>query len=455
MIHTLGIIAPHPPIMVPDVGHGDADVTRASAAALDTAGTVLERFAPDTVVIMSPHAAGYQDAFGVTRQAALAGDLAQFGAPAVRLETPGDPELADALLDGAAAAGIPAGDRTSGGPTAPLDHGVLVPMHFLDRGHSWPMLLLSFCWLGLDVHRAFGRLVADAATGLGRRVAFVASGDLSHRLKPGAPAGFSPDAHRFDEMLVDAVRRADMDAMLAFDPVLVDDAGECGLRSFVTLSGFLEGRQVSSAVLAYEGPWGVGYLSAVISDRDVIQAITPPIGRKGGVRGSSESAVVRLARDTIERFVSEGAVPDDPALDDPGLPERAGAFVSIHAHGQLRGCIGTIEPTRDTLADEVVHNAVEAATRDPRFPPIAIDELEDLDIKVDVLHGCEAVEGLCDLDPRVYGVVVTCGWRRGLLLPDLEGVDTADQQVDIAMRKAGIVPGEEVAIERFRVDRHE
>jgi len=140
-------------------------------------------------------------------------------------------------------------------------------------------------------------------------------------------------------------------------------------------------------------------------------------------------------------------------LDDAGYPAVAGAFVSLHRGGELRGCIGTIGPTQATLAEEVAHNAIEAAVHDPRFPPLGLDELSDLDVKVDVLHAPES----CDieaLDPHTYGVIVTQGWRRGLLLPDLDGVDDVATQVSIAMRKAGIDEPTGCELQRFKVDRY-
>ena len=127
--------------------------------------------------------------------------------------------------------------------------------------------------------------------------------------------------------------------------------------------------------------------------------------------------------------------------------------MSLHRGGDLRGCIGTIEPTRATLADEIVHNAVQAATADPRFPSVVPDELDGLEISVDVLYPAEAAT-FEDLDPRTYGVIVSADWRRGLLLPDLDGVDTPAEQVAIALRKAGIAPDEQYRLERFRVDRY-
>ena len=142
-----------------------------------------------------------------------------------------------------------------------------------------------------------------------------------------------------------------------------------------------------------------------------------------------------------------------------GLPEeltdtQAGAFVSIHKNGRLRGCIGTIEATRDSLAEEIINNAISASTQDPRFPAITEDELKMLEINVDVLGEAEYIYSMDQLDPKRYGVIVTKGYRRGLLLPDLDGVDTAEQQVDIAKKKAGIRPDEDVKLQRFEVIRH-
>ena len=136
------------------------------------------------------------------------------------------------------------------------------------------------------------------------------------------------------------------------------------------------------------------------------------------------------------------------------LRTRAGAFVSIHKHGKLRGCIGTIEATAGNVAEEIIRNAVSAATRDPRFNPVTEDELKWLEINVDVLGSPERISSVSELDVKRYGVIVTCGYKRGLLLPDLEGVDTPEQQVAIAMQKGGIREGEPYTLERFEVVRH-
>ena len=142
-----------------------------------------------------------------------------------------------------------------------------------------------------------------------------------------------------------------------------------------------------------------------------------------------------------------------------GLPEemtsrRAGTFVSIHKNGRLRGCIGTIAATRENIAEEIIDNAISACSRDPRFSPITPDELKELEITVDVLGEPEPVSSVKELDVKRYGVIVSCGRKRGLLLPDLDGVDTVEEQLRIARRKGGIGETERCVIERFEVVRH-
>jgi AmmeMemoRadiSam system protein A len=172
---------------------------------------------------------------------------------------------------------------------------------------------------------------------------------------------------------------------------------------------------------------------------------------------SNEHPLVKLAKATIEAYVREQRTIDPPEELTPHMQGRAGAFVSLYdSLGHLRGCIGTIEPREPDLAREVIHNAISAATSDPRFPPVRADELDDLTIKVDVLTEPERIDGPQELDPRRYGVIVQSAsdYRRGLLLPDLEGVDTVEYQVDIARRKAGIGPNERVELYRFEVKRY-
>lgn len=164
--------------------------------------------------------------------------------------------------------------------------------------------------------------------------------------------------------------------------------------------------------------------------------------------------IVALAKDTVERYVKEGKKPSPPKSLTSEMQEKAGVFVSIHKLGDLRGCIGTFEPQQRNVAEEIIINAISAATQDPRFDDITPDELKDLDYSVDVLTSPEPVADKSELDPKKYGVIVEAGWRRGLLLPDLEGVDSTDDQIDICRQKGGISPTEPVQLYRFEVRRY-
>ena len=173
------------------------------------------------------------------------------------------------------------------------------------------------------------------------------------------------------------------------------------------------------------------------------------------IRREKEDSYVRLARKTIEKYVvsrERNRIPED--IPKEMRLRKAGVFVSIHKEGRLRGCIGTILPVRRCIAEEIMENAISAATRDPRFDPVRPDELDKLEINVDVLSEPERIESRNELDVKRYGVIVSSGSKRGLLLPDLDGVDSVDEQISIAMKKGGISSHDRITLERFEVVRH-
>ena len=166
--------------------------------------------------------------------------------------------------------------------------------------------------------------------------------------------------------------------------------------------------------------------------------------------------LVKLAKDTVEHYIREGKIRE--VREDeltPELTQRAGVFICLKIEGNLRGCIGTFQPSEPTIAHEAVRNAISAATCDPRFPCVRNDELDDIEYTVDVLTPPEPVKDRSELDPKQFGVIVEAGGRRGLLLPDLEGVDTVDFQINIAMQKAGIPPGTPAKLFKFEVKRYQ
>lgn len=456
---------PHPPLAVPGVGRGrERGIARTTSAYEEVARRVAE-LAPDTVVVSSPHAALYLDYFHISPGTGARGSFASFGDPADGSFVSYDSELVEGIGRRARAEGIPAGTR--GERDASLDWGVLVPLHFIERRYSdFRLVRMGLSGLSPLDHYRLGRIVRDEAERLGRRVVFVASGDLSHKLSEDGPYGFAPEGARFDELVCAALASGDFLALLTVDPSLAERAAECGLRSFQIMAGALDGTTVRSELLSYEGPFGVGY--GVASFLPEGEPGADEARRLEGAylrwrqdemraRRDAEDAYVRLARASLEQYVRTGRRIGLPAgLPGELLCGRAGAFVSITKNGRLRGCIGTIRPARGSLAEEIVENAVAAGCHDPRFPRVREGELDELAYDVDVLGDPEPVSGRGELDPARYGVIVSApDGRRGLLLPDLDGVDTVEGQLGIAARKGGIDLDEEgVTIERFEVVRH-
>jgi len=443
-------IAPHPPIMVPEVGREAISEVRSSIDAMAELTARVIAAGAGTIILISPHAPLKPNSFVAYDGPELYGDFSMFRAPTATVSAFLDNELLNEIERAAKEQNITT-TRIKG---LDLDHGTAVPLYFLQRnGWNGKAVALGYSFLSNEDHLRFGKCIKQAIERVGRPVAFIASGDLSHRLKRDAPAGYNPDAHLFDEEVVAAIRTSSIGRIVSIDQELRRTAGECGYRSMLVAIGVAEGLAPACEVISYEAPFGVGYLVAqlVAGSADVSSASL-----------AAAKSLPALARQVVETFVTTGEV---PALGPSAIPTgrdsdllsaRAGCFVSIKTlNGDLRGCIGTIEPVKDTLAEELINNAASAATRDPRFPPVRMDELSGLKYSVDVLSAPEPTT-LEQLDPKVYGVIVEdeSGLRRGLLLPNLESIDTAAAQVEIASRKAGIAPGTPVKLFRFRAERY-
>ncbi|MDR2162451.1 MAG: AmmeMemoRadiSam system protein A [Clostridiales Family XIII bacterium] len=460
-------LLPHPPLIVPGVGAGD-EIPDTRAAFGRVAAEITE-LAPETVIYVTPHSCMYGDYIHISPGAGAVGDFGQFRARGIKLSVEYDEELATLIGQISSTDGLPAGPL--GERDASLDHGVLVPLYFLQRqnGHDKsdrPLLptakivRISLSGFPLIDHYRFGMYVADAVRRLGRRAVLIASGDMSHRLKEDGPYGFAPEGPAHDEYVKSCLENSDMRGLLAIDPSVSEGAGECGLASIAVAAGYLDGHKVRSEVYSYEGPYGVGYLVAALSGQQGAPSLLPELvsDRDMAIAKAreTEDPYVRLARANVEYYVKNGSAlrPENDDLSPEMLTESAGVFVSIKKDGALRGCIGTIAPTRKNIAEEILSNSVSAAARDPRFDPIDEGELDSLTYSVDVLAAPEPIDGPNELDVKRYGVIVSSRGRRGLLLPDLDGVDTPEQQIDIARRKGGIGEHEPYTLERFEVIRH-
>ena len=457
------VAVPHPPIILPEVGHGEEEKISATSSAYKKISQRIVELNPDTIIITSPHSIMYADYFHISPGEGAEGNMSQFRAPQVALKINYDTEFVKILSDKAMAEFIPAG--VLGEKNSALDHGTIIPLRFLQLAgldfDKVKFLRIGLSGLNSAVHYKFGKIISDVADELGRKVVFIASGDLSHKLKEDGPYGFVPEGPQFDAEVMENLSSADFLKLLTMDNVMCNRAAECGLRSFWIMSGALDRKNIRAEKLSYEGTFGVGYgvvyfeIGEENSDRNFAEQLADFKKRQSEERKKTEDDFVKLARYSLETFVKT----HKPAELPKNLPteltsRRAGAFVSLHKDGELRGCIGTILPTTNSIAEEILQNAISACSRDPRFSPVEVSELDEIVYSVDVLGEPERIFDTKDLDVKKFGVIVENGGRRGVLLPDLEGIDTVEQQISIAKQKANIGVREKVDLWRFEVIRH-
>ena len=453
-------MVPHPPMIVPEIGKGSEKQVTETIRAYEAVADEIAALRPETVIVSSPHSVLYADYFHVSPGKTAAGDFGRFGASRVRFEETYDTELVGAICALADSKGFPAG--TLGERDKHLDHGTMVPLFFTEQKYrDFRLVRTGLSGLSLADHYAFGQIIREAVEQTGRKAVYIASGDLSHKLQAYGPYGFAPEGPEYDQRIMDVCSRGAFGELFDFEESFCDKAAECGHRSFVIMAGALDGLSVQAEQLSHEDVTGVGYgictfhPGAADGERKFLDLWRKKQAEKLEARRGSEDSYVRLARETVEKYIVSGEMNTVPDWALPEMKERkAGVFVSIHKEGRLRGCIGTILPVYGSVAEEIIHNAVSASTRDPRFDPIRPDELDKLEINVDVLSEPEKISSREELDVKRYGVIVSSGGRRGLLLPDLDGVDTVDEQVEIAMKKGGISPRDRITLERFEVIRH-
>lgn len=463
-------LTPHPPLIIPTIGRGQERKVSRTIESMETVSSEIAGEQPDTIIVVTPHGPLFSDGIAIMYEKELVGDFHKFREEEYRYEKANDLELIDEIVGimseehGLNGALIDSDAAEYFGTSHQLDHGSLVPLYFIDKKYKdYQLISITYGLLSYQDLYKVGMSIQKAVNKLGRKTVLIASGDLSHRLKDSGPYDYHRSGPKFDQEIIDKLTQQKTVEVLSMDPDFCEEAGECGKRSIDILLGALDGIDYNATLLSYEGPFGVGY--AIIRFDRLDQIGSSRINEIEKARNeyvqnirADESLYVQLAREAIERYVAGGEKMNFKQSryygDDRLKSTRNGAFVSIKDSGGLRGCIGTYLPSMDCLGQEIVHNAISAATRDPRFPAIEEEELEDLIITVDVLEKPEQVHDESELDPKVYGVIVSHDYKKGLLLPDLKGIDTVPEQLRIARNKAGIEEGLPISIERFKVKRY-
>jgi AmmeMemoRadiSam system protein A len=453
-------IFPHPPIIIPEVGGGREIDAGKTIEAYKKAAKEIKEDNPDTIIMITPHAPFFKDLIYITdTEKTIGGDFRRFGAPEVRLEFENHNLFVEKISSNANYSGI-----TITGPShklikrmgisKDLDHGAMVPLYFISKEiNDFKLVHISVADMPYEKLYNFGECIGKSVAEMNEKIVLIASGDLSHSLTWDAPCGYNEKGAIFDKLLTEYLSKGDVDSIINFDENLVEEAAECGLRPIIIMLGALKDYDIYPEVYSYEGPYGVGYMVSSINPEKKSNEDHPL--KHMGELVKMEDPYVSLARMALEAYVKEGKTIKPPEGIPHGMLEsKAGAFVTIKKKGSLRGCIGTIYPTRKNIAEEIIYNAISAGTRDPRFHPVNEEELVQLIYSVDIMGEPEPIDSILDLDAQKYGVIVRSGNRSGLLLPNIEGVDTPEEQVSIALQKAGIRHHEKYTMERFEVKRY-
>lgn len=474
-------VMPHPPIIMEEIGGYDTEKANSTVTGMTILAKEIASLKPQTIVFVTPHGNSFSNGTCLLDKSELKGDFGKFGHAHIGFTKKVNRVLTDLIhshLEEKDIISVLMDEQTAAGYHVPvaLDHGVMVPMYFIDKYYSeYDIVHITPGFTDLSENYEIGQLIQKAVEeyipqvseqeGMEPSIVFIASGDLSHALSNSGPYPYHVNGPKFDEIVKEAIATTRPMSLIHLEQQLINDAAQCGLRSILMGFGYLDGYQMESKVVSYEGPFGVGYLTGMIksnslSKPSMLEQIHQQIDAIYTKRIAKEDDYIALARAAINHYVTTGLkvdfeeVPLRPEFLEVNLNRQRGAFVSIHKQGQLRGCIGTIEATADHLIDEIIYNGISACSKDPRFHPIEVEELKHLEIKVDILYPRESIESESQLDVKEYGVIVEQGYQRGLLLPNLEGIDTVEEQISIAKRKAGIISGP-VKLYRFKVERHE
>lgn len=466
---------PHPPIIIPEIGGGQENMAIKTIQGMRELGQFAGKIKPKTIIYVTPHGNSFSNGTCILDENVLDGNFCDYGYPDIRFSKKVNRFLSTEIFNAFERADYIAVlmDKKLGreyGVKVCLDNGIMVPMHYIDQYYNdYEMVHITPGFTSLRENYYLGQLIQSVIKEVDESVLLVCSGDLSHALMDEGPYDYHPSGDIFDKKIQQAIIDCDPLSLITMDNNIIEEAGQCGLRSFLIGFGYVDGVGHESKVISYEGPFGVGYLTGFLKEN--INKKNPSLLKKIDKyaidlyekKNSQEDDYIKLARKSIETYVKTfkklnfEKVKDEFSDDfiEEVKDERSGVFVSIHTQGNLRGCIGTIYPSQDFLIEEIIYNSISACSKDPRFNAVEEWELLQIDIKVDVLGEPECIQSLEQLDVVKYGVIVEKGSKRGLLLPNLEGINSVDEQIEIAMNKANINSKEDMKLYRFQVIRHE
>lgn len=419
-------LMPHPPLLVPSVSQEALRSVKKTKDAMETLAQRIKKREPRLIILSTPHAPAEAGRLAVYRGERLQGNFRQFGSMET-VEVFSDQAFQRTLMRTLSLYGI-----NTVSVDEPLDHGALVPLKYLcDAGVGAPVIVIGQYYGDYAQNHRVGHILRSLLYAEETVGELIISGDLSHALKENGPMGYHPSGKVFDETLQKALKHQDLDVLKTLDDQVIVNAMSCIYRGIGMVEGLSANRFENTEVLSYEGPFGVGYLV-------------------GALKCAENLSLPAIARRSIESVFLNDTF---KALKPSGDHSDAPCFVTLKKDDQLRGCIGTLEPTGRTLTDNVITYAKHAAFDDPRFPPLRRSELCEITISVDIIHPPVALRDFKTQDPKVDGLIAQKEGRQSVLLPGIEGIHTAQAQRQAVLKKGGFDSDADVVYYTFRITR--
>ncbi len=456
-------IMPHAPFLIPEIGQGEQGAADATIKSMEKIAEEIKQAAPKTIALISPHGNVFSDGLCINTESELTGSFEHFHQPKLRLTVKGDFQKALIFCSALRAAGINnlALDEITAKKydiSTEIDYGALVPLHYILQKHTnFKLIHINIGYLPNTQMYQAGKILAEI---MGEDGVIIASGDLSHALEESSPEKYDEMGAVYDKYIANSLKSNDVIKIMTAEGEMTERAAQCVQKPLEMLAGALDGYTAKCSVYSYEAPYGVGYLTAKIqrenTDKENLINQYLQIKKESDLKKEkAEDEYASLAADTIRNYVINKSVMDIPqGLGEELYIKQNGVFVSLKKDGRLRGCVGTVTPTKLSTAEEIMGNAIEAATKDSRFDAVQENELASLEIYVDVLSELEEVNSKEDLDIKKYGIVVTKNDKRGLMFPNIDGVKDVSHQIEAALEKAKISKDEDYLIQRFTVTRH-
>lgn len=437
-----GFFLPHNANLVPEISH-DEDIFFNTKKALNVMAQKIAEIKPDTIVIISPHGEAYSDFFQLGEGLVTFGNFQDQGAPQLNFRCLYDSFTRKVLDDLASAIDFPAGSENS--DMRDLDHGVMVPLYFINPYFSeYELLRVGISGLPLIKHYELGKLIHDAFEKTGKKAVIIASGDLSHA-KNGSP---SDQQLAFDEAMVQIMRNGNFGDLFNFPREELRVVRQCGARPLAILAGALDGHKIESAIYSYENQEGIGAAVVYfdIKEKDSSRCFGDLYLEKERLNASEaskeEDDYVQLARKVIKDHVTKAGKTKLNRTKGKGIPNvKGGLFVEVEEFGERKAIAGEITQTRRNLTTELVTMARVCAMDNFEHPPIKKEDLPYITIKVMVVKNLKKCS-LKDIDPQKHGIYITKMRKSGSVFPEEGNMKTPKEMLDTAKLYAGISPSD-------------